>query len=400
MTLFDRFRDAFKPEKNPTVERLHGYRRLADQIYEVEVELAQTNQPRALAILQAARCLQLMADALVVDDAGLDVHELPGMSVQRAEKWYGRIPDLLVACRQEANFPNSSQIGLPIHLKDEQYKAPSAWSVEHLLGLRRAARAVANMLSHRLEHPQFQGEKYKDVIVYYQEARTRHEAGDAIAGSLATNQQVSDESRRQAETQYIWALGRYILIVQGLEEPTLLTYEQIQVDFDAGTQSEPTYSGSQTAGAAGGGYTMNFEQMQQQSNNVQQHNQTIVNQLQQIVGKVQQLEGNDQGKLEISYALRELALSVRGLNQETMGLLQNMALYIQHLENSHQQRAQYQQQYPPQYQQQQQPVYGNGGVFGGRSGGGFWDTLIKSAEIGAGFEIGADIIDDIFGGGF
>ncbi|QSO48873.1 hypothetical protein [Alicyclobacillus mengziensis] len=142
------------------------------------------------------------------------------------------------------------------------------------------------MLKRRMEHPQFQSEKYKSVILAFQEARTRQEAGDAIVGLLVQGQNVSDPSRKEAESQYMSTLAHYLLIAQGLEDPDVLTYEQIEVDF------------------------------------------------------------------------RE-------------------------------------QQYPPQYQQQ--PVQMGGGMFG-RGGGGFWDTLIKSAEIGAGFEIGTDIVNDIFGG--
>lgn len=398
MSLFDRFKDALKGEKDPTVERIGAYRRLGEQVYQVEVELAETSNKRALAILQAAKCLQLMADALFGDVSEPEMREVPSMTVKRVENWYSRIPDLLIASRQEANFPNSSQIALPVRLKDESYQPLDTWSTAHLVGLRRAVDAVATSLKRRMEHPQFQSETYKNVILAFQEARTRQDAGDAIVGLLIQGQSVSDPSRKEAEQQYMSTLGHYLLIAQGLEEPDVLGYEQIAVDFGEtghGT-SDATHS------AVGGDHPMNFEQMQQQSNNIQQHNQTIVNQLQQVVAKLQQVESNDPAKQDISYSLREVALSVRGLNQETMGLLQNMALYIQHLEDSHQQRDHYQQQYPPQYQQvppqyQQQPVQMGGGIFG-RSGGGFWDTLIKSAEIGAGFEIGADIVNDIFDG--
>lgn len=394
MSLFDRFRDALKPDHSHQSDGLNEYRRLGNQVYEVEVEIAETKNPRARAILQAAKVLQTLADALIGDAAAANTR-LPTMSVHRAESWYGRIPDLLVGARQEAKVPESSQVGLPIRLKDAGTKAIDTWSDEHLLGLRRAATAARDFLQKRIEHAEFQTEAFKDVIVYYQEAKTRQEAGDAIVGLLVQGQTISDASRRDAEAQYMSTVARYLLIAQGLEEPTVLTYEQIEVDFGS-QEAAHMHTNDQ---AMGGTHTMNFEQMQQQSNNIQQHNQTIVNQLQQVVGKVQNLDGNEGHKQDIAYALRELALSVRGLNQETMGLLQNMALYIQHLENSHQNADHYQRQYPPQYQQPypQQPVL-QGGMFGQRSGGGFWDTLIRSAEMGAGFEIGADIVNDIFGG--
>lgn len=136
---------------------------------------------------------------------------------------------------------------------------------------------------------------------------------------------------------------------------------------------------------------MNFDQIQQQANGISQHNTNIVQQLQQAATRIQSLPIDDAEKQSLMFSLREIALSVKGLNQETMGLIQNAALYIQHLEASHPQYDQYRQMYPPQYQQA--PI--NPGFFGG--GGGFWGTIIQSAEMGAGFEIGRDLVDDIFG---
>ncbi|QQE78204.1 hypothetical protein [Alicyclobacillus sp. SO9] len=396
MSLFDRFRKTFQHGDEKTLEeKLHGYQRLGEQVYEVEVELAETENRKSLAFLQAAKCLKEMADALVHEDGvQLEARHLPEASIELAESWYGRIPDVIVAARREAAVPDSSEIGLPIRLRRSR-EALDTWSDEHLLGLRRAVHALQDLLEKRIEHAEFRRDDNKDALLYYQEARTRQEAGDSIAGLLVQGEEVSDTSRQEAQNQYLSTLSSYVLIAQGLEEPTVLTYEQINVDFaeQTATSTRSELHNDNT----GGLHTMNFEQMQQQSNNIQQHNTTIVNQLQQIVGKVQQIDANAESKQDIAFALRELALSVRGLNQETMGLLQNMALYIQHLEDSHQHAEHYQKQYPPQYQQPQQPQPA-GGMFGGRRGGGFWNTLIQSAELGAGFEIGADIVNDIFGG--
>ncbi len=129
---------------------------------------------------------------------------------------------------------------------------------------------------------------------------------------------------------------------------------------------------------------MNFEQMQNQASAIQQHNTNIVQQLQQLAQTIQSMNMDAAQKQDLIYSLKDIALSVRSLNQETTGLIQNTVNYIQHIEQSHPQYSQFQQNYyPPQYQQRGQR-------------GGFWNTILQSAEMGAGFAIGEDIVDDIF----
>ncbi|MFB5189925.1 hypothetical protein [Alicyclobacillus fastidiosus] len=130
---------------------------------------------------------------------------------------------------------------------------------------------------------------------------------------------------------------------------------------------------------------MNFDQIERQANTIQQHNTNIIQQLQQVAQNIQGLNIDESQKMNLIYSLKELALSVRGLNQETTGLIQNAVNYIDHLEQTHPQYDQFQQRYPQQYQQ---PV--------ARQNGGFWNTILQSAEMGAGFAIGEDIVDDIF----
>jgi hypothetical protein len=129
---------------------------------------------------------------------------------------------------------------------------------------------------------------------------------------------------------------------------------------------------------------VNFDQIERQANTIQQHNTNIISQLQQVAQNLQALNIDESQKMNLIYSLKELALSVRGLNQETTGLIQNAVNYIDHLEQSHPQYDQFQQRYPQQYQQ----------PMGQR--GGFWNTIVQSAEMGAGFAIGEDIVDDIF----
>ncbi|WP_067620967.1 hypothetical protein [Alicyclobacillus acidiphilus] len=130
---------------------------------------------------------------------------------------------------------------------------------------------------------------------------------------------------------------------------------------------------------------MNFEQMGRQANTIQQHNAAIVQQLQQAAQRIQAMNIDSADKQDLIFALKEIALSVRGLNQETAGLIQNAVNYIDHLEQTHPQYDQFQQRYPRQYQQ----------PMGGQRGG-FWDTIVQSAEMGAGFAIGEDLVDDLF----
>lgn len=96
-----------------------------------------------------------------------------------------------------------------------------------------------------------------------------------------------------------------------------------------------------------------------------------------------------------------MAVSFQGLYQDTTVLVQGMSSYIQTLEQN-QQVVHQQQQQQLQQQQMTQPQqngvpYQNQGIFGRRNTGrGVWNTIWTSAQQGAGFEIGRDIVDNIF----
>lgn len=134
-----------------------------------------------------------------------------------------------------------------------------------------------------------------------------------------------------------------------------------------------------------GEISVNFDQMERQATTIQQHNANIVQQLQQTAQKIQAMNIDASEKQDLIYSLKELALSVRGLNQETTGLIQNTVNYIEHLEQTHPQYDQFQQRYPQQYQQPMR-----------NQRGGFWNTIVQSAEMGAGFAVGEDIVNDLF----
>lgn len=397
MSFLDKLRDTLIGQRVCSPEHLAGYKRIGEQVYEVEVELADSQNSKATAIFQAAKCFQVMADALIRDafpSGGNESKPVPVVTHEQAEAWYGRIPDLLVAVRQEAVFPGSAKITLPIRMGN-RIELSGPCPVQHLAGMRRAADELESVFKERMDRIRLHGDKFKKVILFYEEARTRRQVGDAIVGSILRGQHVPAESHEEAEEQYWTTLSSYLLVAQGLEDPFILEYSPVNFGRDSQGGAEPVRNSNSGDILSVSPQAHNFQHMEQQANMIQQHNGNIVSQLQQTVNNIQALNVDEAQKQSIVYALRELALSVKGLNQETMGLVQNMAMYIQKLEAEHPQSQQVQQKYPQQYQQQ---VTGNtgSGLFGGKRGG-FWDTILQTAEMGAGFAIGEEIVEDIFG---
>ncbi|RKN81965.1 hypothetical protein [Paenibacillus ginsengarvi] len=221
MGILDWLRGSFTGQKVCPIEHLESYRRLGEQVYGLHVELAACESPRALAFLEAARSLQKMADSLLGDafsSFGGASKAVPIITHDQADVWYGLIPDLLVAARQEAAFPGSAKLELPIKL-DGQLEGPSPCPIEHLSGLRRASADMEQLVSGGIMIARRKGELYKEVILLYEEARTRKEAGDAIIGTLSKRRRVSAETHEDAEKQYWMALSSYMLVNQGLKAP-------------------------------------------------------------------------------------------------------------------------------------------------------------------------------------
>ncbi|MBB6734547.1 hypothetical protein [Cohnella zeiphila] len=224
MGLFDWIREGLTGERVCPPEHLESYKRLGEQVYELHVELAECNHPRALAFMQAARTVQAMADAMLGDAfsaSDRSPRPVPIVTHEQADVWYGMIPDLMIAARQDAAFPDSARIALPVRM-GRQVEGPDPCPVEHLAGLRRAAEKMEEMNAQAVESVRSQGDVYKTVILLYESARTRKQAGDAIVGSIANGRRVSKESHEDAEKQYWLALTDYLLIAQGLKAPALV----------------------------------------------------------------------------------------------------------------------------------------------------------------------------------
>ncbi|ACS99807.1 hypothetical protein [Paenibacillus sp. JDR-2] len=221
MGLFDWIRESITGQKICPPEHLESYKRLGEQVYGLHVELVNSEMPRALAFLQATRSMQMMADALLGDALLSESISVPIITHNQADIWYGKIPDLMVATRQEAVFANAASIALPIQL-GQQEEGPSPCPVEHLAGLRRSAEVMDEMTAQAVELIRDQGEKFKEVILLYASAKTRKQAGDAIVGNISNGRKVSAESHEDAEEQYWMALSDYLLVAQGLKVPDLV----------------------------------------------------------------------------------------------------------------------------------------------------------------------------------
>ncbi|WP_274651268.1 hypothetical protein [Paenibacillus humicola] len=237
MGLFDRIRESLTGEKYCPIEHLESFKRLGEQVYSLHVELAENDSPRALALVQAARSVQTMADAMLGDAFSEDKPKpVPIVSHDQADVWYGMIPDIMIGARQEASFPNSTRLTLPIRLGN-QVDGPEPCPVAHLSGLRRAAAGMEELLSMEVETARAEKERFRDAILLYEEARTRKQSGDSIVGTITNGRRVSAESHEDAEKQYWMALTSYILVAQGLKAPDLLKGVRSGTDFEARPQA-------------------------------------------------------------------------------------------------------------------------------------------------------------------
>ncbi|SDW78225.1 hypothetical protein [Paenibacillus sp. CF384] len=222
MGIKDWFLEAFSGQKVCPIEHLESYKRLGEQVYSLHVELADNTSPRALAFVQAARSIQKMADALLGDAfSGDEPKAVPIVTHDQADIWYGMLPDIMVAARQEASFAQSARIELPIRL-GTQIEGPKPCPVQHIAGLRNAAAEMEEMLALEVSLARNEKERYREAILLYEEARTRKQAGDSIVGTISNGRHVSEESHEDAEEQYWMALSNYLLIAQGLKDPELL----------------------------------------------------------------------------------------------------------------------------------------------------------------------------------
>lgn len=223
MAFFSWIRDNVLGKGKEAKEHLESHSRIGQQVYVVYAELKHCGNPRALAYAQAARSFQTMADALLGQgfaNSAEDV-ELASITKQLADEWYGKIPELLVAARQEAAFSNSSAYVLPVMINRSMAGSPRRCPDEHLAGLRRAASGMERLVADDAELARLDGRTYKSTILYYEAARTHKEAGDMLAGSLGSRG-MPDETIEDAAAHYWKSLFNYVLVAQGLKYPEMI----------------------------------------------------------------------------------------------------------------------------------------------------------------------------------
>lgn len=224
MGLFNRIRDVFSGSEVCPPEHLEGYRRIGDEVYEAKIELANDTNPDVRLILRIAEAFQVMGNALLADVLPSDGRRSVNLSEithEQAETWYGHIPELLIAARKESVYPGSSQLSLPVQLR------PLATSermcpLSHLAGLRRAASAMEDLVGQDIEYLRLQTEEHRATLLLYAEARTRRNTADALIGSIMGGEYVPHETHEDAKEQYFKALGKYLLVIQGIENGPLI----------------------------------------------------------------------------------------------------------------------------------------------------------------------------------
>ncbi|MHB1627759.1 MAG: hypothetical protein ACYCVB_05195 [Bacilli bacterium] len=224
MTILNRFRSALSGRYVCPPDHLEGYRRIGESLYAAEAELSETASPRTRAILAAARCLRIMADALLAEvfvANGGSEQKIPVITQKQAETWYDAIPRLIAAARKETAFSGAAGTAAPLRLPS-LLRGPLASPIDHLTGLRRAAQELHELIQTKIELARFEPTLYREAILRYEETRTRREQADAIARSVRNGESVLPaDLHAKAEQAYASALSSYLLVAQWLEDPTL-----------------------------------------------------------------------------------------------------------------------------------------------------------------------------------
>ncbi|KUO97246.1 hypothetical protein [Ferroacidibacillus organovorans] len=224
MSILNRIRTILAGERYCSDEHLEGYHRIGQDVYVLEMELLDATEPHAKAIARAARCFQVMGDALLQDAREDDQkRSVASITHEQAEVLYGRIPDLMVAARQEAAFAGSARVSLPIRL-GKRVESGHTCPLEHFIGLQRAADDLESLLSSKIQLARLEGDKFKESILLAEEARTRRRTGDSTVGRLTEGKKVPADLHEEAEESYWTALSSYLLVAQGLEDPSVLSH--------------------------------------------------------------------------------------------------------------------------------------------------------------------------------
>lgn len=187
-------------------------------------ELANDPNPQVTLLVRIAEAFQIMGNALLLDvlpDHAPISTPVPEITHEQAEIWYGNIPDLLIAARKEAISPGSSKVLLPIQM-GRRVESEHTCPLSHLAGLRRVADEMERLVAEEISRLRLDKDHYRETLLLYEEARTRRSTGDALVGSIMNGQPIPHETHEDAKEQYWKALSNYLLVVQGINDNSLL----------------------------------------------------------------------------------------------------------------------------------------------------------------------------------
>ncbi len=134
---------------------------------------------------------------------------------------------------------------------------------------------------------------------------------------------------------------------------------------------------------------MNFDLAEQQAAQLQQQSQEIMQQIQALGQRLLTDAKDPTTGRELALALRGIAMSIQAYGQNEGMIRQQMAQYIQMLEQG-------MQSHPQAPVQPQGWANGLGGGGSGFGGGGFMSNLVSGLGVGAGFGIAENVVNDIF----
>lgn len=221
MDVFSKVRDVLTGNHTCPPEHLAAYQRIGEQVNVTEMDLQDAPSPRVQAILSAARALYIMANAMLGDVGERDqpLH-VAKESHEVAESWFAQLPDVLIAARQEAKFPGSASLRLPVQIGRKE-ETGRRCPLSHLDGMRRAASEVDDWLQPRLTKANESAGAHKDALLLYEAARVKRQSADAIIGRIAHGEHVSAESHEEAEALYWVALQDALMVAQAVADATI-----------------------------------------------------------------------------------------------------------------------------------------------------------------------------------
>jgi hypothetical protein len=134
---------------------------------------------------------------------------------------------------------------------------------------------------------------------------------------------------------------------------------------------------------------MDYQMAENQAVQLQNQANQVGQQIRQLADKLQAKIADPHLARELMLDLREVTIAVQQQNQSALMLIQQMAQYIHSLESNLAMQPQPQPYFQPRgWAAQPYPTMG----------GGFMGNLASGFGLGAGFGLGEDLVNDIFGG--